>query len=189
MKSSIIVASLCVHFISSIAPASAQPIFGGPPVFTDPGLQQCLEDAATEQGWTDTVQVARLTCPSRQIASTKGIEVLSSLTELDLTDNTLTDIAGLDLLTGLNELYLSGNEHIPLPTVQAVLANNSGLTRLGLADIEIGDLYKLPLFNGDPQVNAPYELVELDLSNTGITNIDRLVEFTDLTTLDLGNNC
>jgi|GEM_PF-1711884 len=188
MRYLIKITGICGLVISCIGSAAAQPIIGGSPVFVDINLQQCLEEEALAEGWTDTAEVVHLSCPSRRAVTVQGIDTLSNLGELDLRDNNIVNILDLEQLSGLIRLYLSGNAGIQVPDLQIVLGNNAGLTHLGLGDIAINDLYLLPLYNSDPQVNAPYHLVELDVSNTGISNIDRLVEFPDLEMLDVSGN-
>ena len=107
------------------------------------------------------------------------------LNRLDISNNNLFNSAALESLRGLVALDISNNTGINLPSINIVLSNNPGLQELGLAGLNLGDLNSLPLRT--PQ-GMPYSLKRIDISNTGITFIDRLSEFRGLRIIDVSNN-
>src|SRR5690606_28449876 len=108
------------------------------------------------------------------------------LRSLDADNNQIIDITALDNLTRLTLLKLSGNSGISVNQLHPILSNNPGLTELGLGDIAIGDLYSLPLHNF--HMLQPYNLSYLNVSNTGINNLDRIAEFKNLKYLNASQN-
>ncbi|MGR9117545.1 MAG: leucine-rich repeat domain-containing protein, partial [Gammaproteobacteria bacterium] len=99
-----------------------------------------------------------------QLNYTGPLDQLTQLEELDLGNNSITDLNGLQLLQGLKQLNLNGNSRLQAPDVQMLIQNNPGLTHLGVADIAMGtDLNWLPPLG--PQ--GEFDLVELDISRTG----------------------
>lgn len=112
---------------------------------------------------------------------------------LDLSNNQLWDVFGLSDLDNLRELYLSGNQPsdpnlpgVDLATVNQVINDNPELTHLGLGGVPIGDLNRLPLFGPGNEVGL--NLVELDISNTGITDFFRILELPALQVLNVSGN-
>ncbi|MBU1191779.1 MAG: leucine-rich repeat domain-containing protein, partial [Gammaproteobacteria bacterium] len=166
--------------------AAAQPIFGGPPLLSDPELQQCLEETALSESWTQTEQVTHLACADRNIESASGLDNFPDLTSLDLSGNALMSAAGMHSLTGLVQLLLSDNAGMDINDIAPILANNTGLTHLGLAGITIEYLSQLPLYNS--QTSNHYDLIELDISRTGITDLGYLMNFPSLQRLDVSGN-
>ena len=175
--------------------SAAGPIAPGSNLLADPGLQACLDEALVANGWTTTEQVVSLECPGRGVSGLGGIHELPDLQTLKLPDNRISDLATLDLLDlannrltdillpyplqNLQELYLTGNRELSLAEVHPVITGNPGLTHLGLGGIALDDLGQLPVFTGS---DAPYALVELDVSDAGL---DDLYPVTQLETLQV----
>ena len=61
------------------------------PVMADPQLQNCLQQQASANGWQYAEQVVQLNCAQRGITYLAGVEMLTNLTELDLSANALMD--------------------------------------------------------------------------------------------------
>ncbi len=117
------------------------------------------------------------------------ISQLSSLVNLQVVNLAANDIEILSPLmthTNITHLNLSGNYKINSFETYEVIGNNIGITNLYLEDLHIGDINLLPLFNN--QTGQPYALVELDLSNTGISDIGMLAGYPSLQKLDLSDN-
>jgi internalin A len=78
----------------------------------------------------DLEKVILLDLRENQLADVKGLEKLTQLTELNLEDNQLTDVKGLEKLTQLKELVLSENQ----------LTDVKGLEKLThLEDLDLED--------------------------------------------------
>jgi len=118
----------------------------------------------------------------------------AQLTELDLSNNALIDVAPLGPLHQLTKLNLSGNQNLAIWQLRPVIDMNRGLTSLGLNGIEIGSFSNLgPLTNWE--TGKPYALAELDLGNTHLTDpngghsLDFLMPFgSTLTRLNVAGN-
>ncbi len=119
--------------------------------------------------------------------------ILSSMTELDLSDNQITDISFLDPLTNLTKLYLSSREITDLSSLGS-LTNLTTLTLSGkrITDISslgsLTNLTTLTLYSHeitDFSFLALTNLTKLTLSSQSITNISSLGSLTNLTELSL----
>ncbi|WP_118840037.1 leucine-rich repeat domain-containing protein [Salinibacter ruber] len=107
-----------------------------------------------------------------EIANLHRLATLTSLTELSLRDNQITDVGPLGELTNLTELYLGGNEIADV----GPLGRLTNLTGLNLADNDVGPLGELA------------NLTELNLWRNQITDVEPLGELTNLTELYLRGN-
>ncbi len=134
----------------------------------------------------DFPKLQRLNLAANRIEQADVLGSLQNLRALDLSDNALINTLGLDTLHELRSLDLSGNKRLDLGQINAVLAGNTRLRQLALADIRIGDLYQLLLT--DPFTGKPYALTALNLRNTGLVDINRLFELPELISLDLSQN-
>jgi internalin A len=125
-------------------------------------------------------------------------QILSSMTELDLSNNLITDISSLGSLTNLTTLNLRDN----LITDISSLGLLTNLTTLDLNCNKITDisslgsltnLTELDLGNNNRITDISFlglltNLTTLDLNCNKITDISFLSSLTNLTELDLGNN-
>ncbi len=91
------------------------------------------------------------------------LDFLTQLREIDLSDNELMDVFAIEFQQSLSQLNLSGNARLDGAQVANLVQQNPGLTHLGVADIQLGDLTWLPPvgFAGE------FDLIDLDISNTG----------------------
>ena len=99
-------------------------------LFDDEQLTQCIDTAALANNWLSVNEVTQLDCSSRNIASAQGIEQLTELEELNLSGNLLLNV-NMSQLSKLHTLNLSNNQlnsidfsNNPL-LVTAQLNNNS----------------------------------------------------------------
>src|SRR6476469_1923114 len=102
-------------------------------------------------------------------------QILSSMTELDLSSNQISDISFLGLLVNLTTLNLIANQITDISS----LGSLTNLTKLYLGENQITDISFLP-----PLTN----LTTLYVHNNPISDFSFLASLTNLTTLDLNNN-
>ena len=76
-------------------------------VFDDDAFGACVLTKAEDEGWTNTAQVTSLDCSYKGVDSTLGLELLLSLTDLNLTFNNITsiDVSSLLALEALSVGY------------------------------------------------------------------------------------
>ena len=110
-----------------------------------------------------------------RIENLRGIENLTSLTDLNLSNNSITDISPLSGLMGLRILTLDYN----LIRDISALSGLTSLTTLQLFGTSITDISPLSGLMG---------LTDLFLHNNSITDISALSGLTSLTYLELSNN-
>lgn len=129
--------------------------------------------------------LTNLSAAGNQITYATGLETMTNLSYLDLSDNALMDLYGLTMpgVSQLTVLNLSGNSQLPFTVISQVLQNNPNLTEIGLADIPIGSQF--PLLMGP---SGPYALTALDLNRTGFNDLANLMNYTTLQTLRLSGN-
>ena len=173
--------------------------------FADPSLEACIDNVILTNELQSYADITNLSCSceSPRITDVSGIEKLTNLQTLFLSDNKITDIGPLSGLTKLTELYLGGGECdvnnvtdlSPLSGLSALtvldLSSNSdlsnvaplaGLTNLqslSLADDNIDDISSL---GGLSNVQI------LNVSNNRIKEIGALNTMVSLTDADLYNN-
>ena len=155
------------------------------PFFPDPAMQQCMDELAVQNGWQFAEQVSSFTCSGRGVVDLWGLEGLPNLRAVDVSNNRISSISPLIGMSGLTSIDLSDNTGINPADLNPVLGQNPGLTHISLAGIPV-DLWTLPLF--DPGKGQPYALVELNLSNTLTSDLNRLGEFPGLQVLKLSGN-
>ena len=156
------------------------------------------------QSLTDTQlnSIKTLNCRSRHISSTKGLEKMTSLTELSVNNNQLTEL-NVSNNTALTYLSVYGNQLTELD-----VSKNTALTELDVASNKLTELdvskntalttlrvYSNKLTELDVSKNTALtylsvygnQLTELDVSkNTALTSLD--VDFNQLTELDVSKN-
>ena len=130
-------------------------------------------------------RLKHLSIAGNQLMVLAGIESMTGLTYLDVSDNQFYDVYPLlsPGMTQLQTLNLSGNSHLQFTEVHQVLMNNPGLKEIGLADIAIGQQF--------PELFGPsghYALTSLDLSNTGVNDLHTLTIYNGLEKLELESN-
>ncbi len=110
-----------------------------------------------------------------QLTEIKGLDQLTGLNSLDLRSNQLTEIKGLDQLTGLNSLDLRSNQLTEIKGLDQL----TGLNSLDLSSNQLTEIKGLDQLTG---------LQELRLSDNGFSFIARLKTLSSITELNLFNN-
>jgi Leucine-rich repeat (LRR) protein len=87
-------------------------------VLQDAALQACLNQYLEASGQTALAQVKLLACPGSGVETLVGIDALSGLEQLELSDNRISDLRPLVPLRNLRVLGLRNN---PLTTVTPLL--------------------------------------------------------------------
>lgn len=169
--------------------------------FVDANLVQGIRDAINKPTgaitYGDVKYLDSLRIVSSNISNLSGIEYLTNLTELYLSNNQIIDLDPLNNLSNLNVLSLSSNQIIDLSPLYSL--NN--LTELYLSSnqiIDISPLYSLnnlsrlsltgnQISNVSP-LNNLSNLTELKLTGNQISNISSLNGLSNLTTLNLSLN-
>jgi surface protein len=100
--------------------------------FADVNLAACVDAAARSNNWLSTHEIVHLDCSSLNIANAQGLEKLSALSDLNLSGNSLVNI-NLSLLNDLRELDLSNNQLNNIdftnnPFLSRVKLNNNNLS-------------------------------------------------------------
>ena len=149
-------------------------------VFPDPNLEAAIREAIGKPTGdiyqSDLDGLTMLYARGRNIINLIRLEHCTSLTELDLSDNQISDISPLGNLTSLTSLALYSNQISDI----SPLASLANLERLGLSyNSELSDI--LPLAN-------LANLSRLSLSWNQISDVAPLANLTGLTFLDLSLN-
>jgi Leucine-rich repeat (LRR) protein len=156
--------------------ASDNPLSGANIVLSsfvpDFALAECIQLAVDNAGIEHLSELVALTCKDSGVVSPLGIEMLTALSELDLSGNALTWIS-LEGLTQLLSLDLGGNTLSDLdlteqPVLNYFIANNNALVNLHLG-----------------QVSA---LETVDLSENSLTSLDLRTALSSLVSLNVGGN-
>ena len=169
-------------------------------IFPDSSMQKCIADNFFNGDTTrllDTAaatQVLSLSCPGYQITNPSGLQYLTNLEELDLSDNQITDINIWTYLTNLKKLNLESNALAQInlegltTLVQLDVSDNqlttvSGATFLELWEVDLSNnqLTTFPL-------NESQYCYFADLSHNLLTSVGSLTENNYLITLYLENN-
>jgi Leucine-rich repeat (LRR) protein len=93
--------------------------------FPDPGLQACVNMRLQQQQLDSVEEITILTCPGLEIRSLEGIQAVSNLEFLDVTDNRLAYLTGLRTLNNLRSVTASGNPLIDISALFALPALNA----------------------------------------------------------------
>ena len=139
--------------------------------FTDPKLSACVNANRA----TYVRELGSLYCSEQGIVSLVGIENLSSLTDLDLSDNNISDITPLTGMISLTDLGLGSNSISDITP----LTGMTSLTDLDLGSNSIIDITPL---------TGMTNLTRLYLDRNNIIDITPLDGLTNLTRLSLFSN-
>ena len=77
--------------------------------FSDSNLKACVLQTAAANDWTYVAQMTSLTCKGQQLDDLTGLDKLSHLRAVDLSDNQIKSTYQLRELTGLTDLNLANN--------------------------------------------------------------------------------
>ena len=78
-------------------------------LLNDANLQGCLNQVLITTGNSDPTQITSLACPSAGVENLQGIAALSNLEQIDLSDNTISDLGPLINLKKLRVASLRNN--------------------------------------------------------------------------------
>ncbi len=109
-----------------------------------------------------------------------------TLRELYLANNMIMGALPLERYHNLTTLDLSGNSHIEFGRIRPMIEQNAGLTRLRLRGIPMG--FSRSLLFANPTTGQPLPLVELDVSETGISSLYRVDAYSRLKILNASGN-
>lgn len=104
-----------------------------------------------------------------------GLELCTSLTELNLGGNEISDISALSGLTNLTSVYLYGNQITDISPLSGLI----NLTELGLSGNQISDISAL---------SGLTNLTEIYLKDNQISNLSPLSSLTSIRKLELSYN-
>jgi internalin A len=127
------------------------------------------------KGLEKLTQLTRLWLSQNKLTSVKGLEKLTKLEHLYIYDNQLTDVKGLEKLTKLTELDLGNNK---LTDVKG-LEKCTQLTYLDLLSNQLTDVKGLEKLT---------QLTYLSLDNNQLTDVKGLEKLTQLEELRLDDN-
>ena len=168
--------------------------------YRDTNVSECTENPPSPDPWSHVAEgTTHLVAPPRaefvdanlakEVRYALGLDIggghidllhipqasLSKLTELELYDEKITNLAGLEHATQLVHVDLPYNQISDI----TLLAQLTQLTELDLSDNQISDVTPLAQLT---------QLTELDLSDNQISDITPLAQLTQLTELDLLDN-
>jgi hypothetical protein len=166
----------------------------------DAALAACVERAlGAGSGGYDEVDT--IDCPwdgeGDPVRSLAGIEQLTSVRELDLTGQDVTDLGPLAAMPALTSLRLTGNAAVAdLSALRGLPLTNLGLSGTGVTDL--GPLARTPtlqwvglsgtgVFDLRPLASSP-GLLELDVSNAAVADLSPLAGAASLSKLDVRDN-
>lgn len=128
-------------------------------------------------GHRDLNMLTNLDLSKNNVSDLAGLSTLLNLQQLNLAHNMITDISELSPLTNLTDLNLSNNEIDGI----SVLIDLQNLQKLNLAHNQLADLTDLVWI-------WKSNLTELDLSFNNINDINDIFGFKELQVLNLSNN-
>ncbi|MFP5273697.1 leucine-rich repeat domain-containing protein [Coleofasciculus sp.] len=144
-----------------------------PPNLGSSFKEWCLQQSSLSASLRKTVEVLLERTGTSNCS--QADEILSSLTNLFLGGNQITDVSPLSSLTNLTELKLARNQI----TDVSPLSSLTNLTELKLWDNQITDISPL---------SSLTNLTELSLNYNQITDVSPLSSLTNLTWLDFQDN-
>lgn len=135
-----------------------------------------------------------LVIPNKKIADLEGIQYLTNLVHLDLSNNLIKDVTPLRQLTKLDTLYLKGNQitdYSPLAAIYNQLNLRDFNIVIGIYDkkLEAAIREKIGKPIGTLTLEDMQKVTELDLTDAGISELQGIQFLTNLKKLNLtGNN-
>lgn len=124
-----------------------------PSLLADANFQGCLNQQFSSKGDNDPDKVTLLACPSAGIDSLAGIGALPNLEQLELSDNSISDLSPLLSLKKLRVLSIRNNQvadigpllSLPLLRFVALQGNNDiACQRLAALEEKIGNSLNKP---------------------------------------------
>jgi len=143
--------------------------------FSSAGLAAAVREKAGSLLPGDVASLRVLDASGRGISDLSGVEQLTGLRALDLSANQIGDVEPLAGLMGLTALDVSHNQLVDVDPISVL----TSLTELDLSHNELG---------GIDQLDALGRLVKLNLSHNRIVDVSPLSGLADLTELDVSHN-
>ena len=94
----------------------------------DPALETCIEQTIVDQAVVDIKDLVDLRCTHTGIVSLTGLEQLTHLAQLDLSNNLLTAISSLLNIESLILINLLGNPELVCDQVERIKAAKPAVT-------------------------------------------------------------
>lgn len=140
-------------------------------------LAECVREGAGKYPAT----IHRLTCSGKQLSSIAGLEFLTQLDYLDLSNNNIADLSDFPVLQNLQQVNINDNrvEEIA-PLMQ--------LPRLAILRVSNNNITNLPDFKVLEAYRATKDSVAIDLSNNKISGIESLLEILERNSLLVSTN-
>ena len=152
-------------------------------IFTDAKLANCVQQQAKQNRWQHSGQMTKLSCANKSIDNLGGLQNLTHLQQLNLSQNEIATIAPLENLTQLKKLNLAGNQIVDIKP----LANLTKLT-----DLNLGPANKLNTSTNSIRDLSPIAnltaLQKLDASYNQISDISVISSLINLVSLQLNHN-
>lgn len=157
--------------------AVANPI----PALPDSALNQCIEELASNHGWTQLEQVDEIACSSRGVRNLAGLELFTSLKILDVSHNPLAAVESLYFLGApkLQSLNVSYSSVVVTDQLSHILNHQSDLMALSVANV-LSDVTALPQF--------PSQLLAIDLADNNLVDLDWLTQMPLLQKINVSHN-
>lgn len=160
--------------------------------------------SADLQTIAEHTELTSLTLNSCSLSDVSALSALKRLTTLSLEDNNITELSPLSGLTELTALYLGGNADMGSlePLYSLTKLTTLDISGREITDEEFDDLQEAlagcNIISDDPTATVTEislggqtftsDVTELDLSNSGLTDISALAECTKLERLNLSGN-
>lgn len=168
-----------------------------PVVFNDKKLESAVRIAAgIAQGSifkSDLDLVDNLAVPNSGVIDLEGIQYLTNLARLDLSNNSITNVTPLRPLRKLNTLYLNGNkigDFSPLSDMYDQLSMKDFSIKVSIYDpnLEVVIRTEIGKVNGELTLKDLKSITVLHLENKGISDLQGIQYLTGLKELHLGGN-
>lgn len=141
MKNYFLLLALCVSFLGLtgcsdyVYTFNDQTVFSPPKLFesytvADSALKACTDQAIFDQKVTRANQLTHLNCSNAGISNLAGLEVFTGLTHINLNGNNLTVIKPLLLLTQLQTVSLDTNRQLNCSDGKQLANQVNGTTKL-----------------------------------------------------------
>ncbi len=162
-------------------------------IFIDENLETAVREAINKSGGPiyqrDLRRITRLNVGGRGIERLDGLEYMSDLIYLDLSDNQVSDLTPLGHLIGLKELSLRNNGITDLSAINfAVLLDLPNLTSLSLRHNVVWNNGSHTRLSDISMLSKLKMLEELELRDNQIEDISPLRGLVSLQVLDLREN-
>ena len=152
-------------------------------VFTDAKLANCVQQQAKQHQWQHSGQIIKLSCANKSIENLGGLQNLTHLQILNLSQNQIATLAPLENLTQLKKLNLAGNQIVDIKA----LANLTKLTDLNLGPANELDSTTNSIRDLSPIANLS-ALQKLNISHNQISDVSTIGSLVNLVSLQLSHN-